>query len=227
MPAQPFVQTTYYPESDGKPMGETDWHRKAIMRLIELLERYFAGQKVYISGDLLLYYEQGNSKKFIVPDVFVVKDLMPKDRRIYRLWIEQKIPSAIIEVTSRKTRKKDAVDKPALYARFGVPEYFLFDPEADYLDPPLQGYRLNDAGQYDRLTPDADGCLPCHELDLKLRLDDSGLQLLTSDGQRLLTGAEAAAKAIQEAARIQAEADQLAEENRRLRAELARRTSET
>ena len=55
------------------PMGETDLHRKAMIRHIELLEHHFAGQQVYVSGDLLVYYEQGNPKKFVVPDAFIVK----------------------------------------------------------------------------------------------------------------------------------------------------------
>ena len=76
------VTAVDYPESDGKPMGETDVHRKEIIRQIELLGRFLEGQYVYVSGDLLVYFEQGNPKKFVVPDVFVVKDLEPKDRRI-------------------------------------------------------------------------------------------------------------------------------------------------
>ncbi len=95
-----------------------------------------------MSGNLLVYYEQGNPKKFVVPDVFVVKDLEPRRRRTYKLWVEQRAPDAIVEVTSRKTKKKDTITKPKLYRRLGVKEYFLFDPTEDYLDPPLQGYRL-------------------------------------------------------------------------------------
>ena len=29
------VTTAHYPESDGKPMGETDYHRDAMVRIIE------------------------------------------------------------------------------------------------------------------------------------------------------------------------------------------------
>lgn len=65
----PFT-SVYYPESDGKPMGETDLHREEMFRLIHSLQRFYAGRKVYVSGNLLLYYEQGNPKKFVVPDVF-------------------------------------------------------------------------------------------------------------------------------------------------------------
>jgi Uma2 family endonuclease len=211
------IQSVSYPESDGKPMGETDWHRNAIIRLIELLQTHFAGQKVYVSGDLLLYYEQGNPKKYVVPDVFVVKDLLPKDRRVYKLWLERKPPNVVIEVTSRKTKKKDQTEKPPLYAKLGVKELFLFDPDADYLDPPLQGYRLGKSG-YRPIAPDAEERLESRELGLNFKLDETGLQLLTPDGERLLTGREAAAQAKAEAAR-------LAEENRRLREELARRKS--
>jgi len=136
------VTTVNYPESDGKPMGETDEHRDEMIRQLELMRRYYEGQRVYVSGDLLVYFEQGNPKKFVVPDVFVVKDLDPKKRRIYKLWVEGKAPDVIFETTSRKTKKKDTVAKPALYRQLGVKEYFLFDPTEEYLHPRLQGYRL-------------------------------------------------------------------------------------
>jgi Uma2 family endonuclease len=211
MSAGVSVQKVSYPESDGKPIGETDWHRRAIVRLIELIERRYSGQRVYVSGDLLLYYEQGNPKKYVVPDVFVVKDLLPKDRRVYKLWLERKPPNVVIEVTSRKTKKKDQTEKPPLYAKLGVKELFLFDPDADYLDPPLQGYRLGKSG-YRPIAPDAEGRLLSKELGIRLRFEESGLQLYDAEtGKRLLTAAE--------------EAEKLREEVRRLKAELVKRGS--
>src|SRR5512141_2139377 len=122
------VSHVLYPESDGKPMGETDEHRDAMIRHIQILQDYYQGQQVYVSGDLLVYYEQGNPRKFVVPDVFVVKGVVPRQRRIYKIWVEGKGPDAVIETTSRKTRRKDTNDKPLLYARLGVKEYFLYDP---------------------------------------------------------------------------------------------------
>ncbi len=148
------VTSVHYPESDGKPMGETDEHRDEMVREIELLRRFFEGQCVYVSGNLLVYYQQGNSKRFVVPDVFVVKGLEPRRRRVYKLWVEHQAPDAIVEVTSRKMKKTDSITKPKLYRRLGVKEYFLFDPTQDYLDPPLQGYRLAD-GKYRRIAADA------------------------------------------------------------------------
>ena len=150
--------------------------------------------------------------------MFVVKDLLPKERRIYKLWLEHKVPDAAIEVTSRKTRKKDQTEKPELYARLGVKELFLYDPDADYLDPPLQGYRLA-AGEYERIAPDAAGALQSLELGLRFKLDEAGLELLNLEGEKLLTGREAAIISAAEAVRAQVEANRLAEENRRLREE--------
>jgi hypothetical protein len=184
------VKTVHYPESDGKPMGETDLHRDEMFRHIELLRDHYAGQRVYVSGNLLVYYEQGNPKKFVVPDCFVAKGLSPKRRRTYKTWVEGKAPDVMFETTSRRTKTKDTVDKPQLYARLGVREYFLFDPEQEYLDPPLQGYRLvGDA--YVPLAVDSEGYMPSVELDLLLRIDADALQFHRFDTkQRLLTAKE-------------------------------------
>lgn len=236
------VSQVYYPESDGQPMGETDEHRKEMVRHIEMLEDYYRGQKVYVSGDLLVYYVQGDPRKYVVPDAFVAKGIRRGNRRTYKIWVEGKAPDVVIETTSRKTRRKDTRDKPQLYARLGVKEYFLFDPCGEYLDPPLQGYRL--AGdEYERIEPDADGSLDSRELELRLRIVEGHLDFVRWDtGERLLTRTkqvqrEAAARQREAAARRreaeradrEAAARQATEaEVARLRDELARlrRTAE-
>ncbi len=231
------VSQVYYPESDGKPIGETDTHRKEIIRHIELLEDYCCGQKVYVSGALLVYYVEGDPRRYVVPDAFVAKGIVPQDRRTYKIWVEGKAPDMVIETTSRRTRRKDMRIKPELYARLGVKEYFLFDPLGEYLDPPLQGHRL-DGADYRRIEPAEDGGLDSHELQLRLRLGEGHLDFVRWDtGERLLTRAELrereaelrkreAERAAREAERAEreAEARQAAEaEVARLQAELARR----
>lgn len=162
---KPVIQVSEarYPESDGKPMGETDEHREEMVRHIELLQDYFQGQQVYVSGNLLVYYEQGNPRRYVVPDAFVVKGVAPGKRRVYKTWVEGRVPDVVIETTSRKTRQKDLTAKPQLYAELGVGEYFIFDPDREYLEPPLQGYRLT-GGAYTAILPDAAGCLLSQEL---------------------------------------------------------------
>jgi Uma2 family endonuclease len=184
------VSTVNYPESDGKPMGETDLHRDAMVRNIELLKYHYRGQRVYVSGDLLVYYEEGNPKKYVVPDASVVKGIDPGPRRIYRIWIEGKAPDVVIETTSRKTKRVDTQTKPQLYARLGIREYFMLDLEGDYLDPRLQGYRMQ-GGQYAPIDVDDEGFLFSRELELRLKIEQGELQFYRRDtGERLLTAQE-------------------------------------
>ena len=53
-----------YPTSDGRPMAETDVHRQDMVDLIETLQDYFAAEpNVYVTGNLLLFYERGNKRR--------------------------------------------------------------------------------------------------------------------------------------------------------------------
>jgi Uma2 family endonuclease len=143
-----------YPTSDGRPMAETDLHRCLMMDLIQTLEAYFAADPmVYVSGNLLVYYVPGNKRKHLAPDVFVVKGVAKKKRINYLTWQEGKGPDVVIELTSSSTQAEDVKSKFQLYQDvLHVPEYFLFDPYEDYLDPSMQGYRLQ-KGKYVAIKP--------------------------------------------------------------------------
>lgn len=198
-----------YPESDGKPMGETDAHREEMVRHIELLQHYYSGQNVYVSGNLLVYYEQGNPRKFVVPDTFVATGVESHQRRIYKIWVERKVPDVVIETTSRKTRRKDTIEKPELYARLGVKEYFLFDCLEEYLDPPLQGNRLV-GNTYQPIAPEESGSLVSEELGLRLQTDNRHLEFYRVDNnERLLTAHERAEALAAESARLRDELNQM------------------
>jgi Uma2 family endonuclease len=145
-PIKPATEPVEYPEADGRPMAETDLHRDLMFYVINLLRRYFTGQQVYVSGNLLLYYEEGNPRKSVAPDCFVVWGVAPHRRNIYKLWEEGQGPKVVFEVTSKTTQREDQLHKMGLYARLGVEEYYLYDPTADYLDPALLGYQRAGGG---------------------------------------------------------------------------------
>lgn len=146
-------------------MGETDLHREVMFSAIESLKMHYAGQRVYVSGNILLFYRPGDRRRHISPDVLVVKDLEHRPRENYLLWKEGRPPNVVIEVTSRTTRREDLKKKFELYRdEIHVAEYFLFDPLGDYLDPRLQGFRLRE-GQYEPIES-VDGRLPSLELGL-------------------------------------------------------------
>jgi Uma2 family endonuclease len=206
-----------YPSSDGKPMAESDLHRDWMVRIIELLKAHFAGQKVYVSGNLLIYYVEGDPRKCVAPDAFVVKDCDPRRRKIYKLWEEGKSPSFVLETTSDSTRGEDQQAKMRLYARLGVAEYFLYDPLGDWLEPPLLGYRIMGGG-YVPLEPDNEGGILSEELGIVFRLEEGQLALFNaSTGSRLQTAAERVKDAEHRLQEAEARAKALEEELNRLR----------
>jgi Uma2 family endonuclease len=213
-----------YPTSDGRPMGETDVHRQDMFDLIESLKLFYAGQRVYVSGNLLICYKPGNKRKHVAPDVFVVKGIDPHPRENYILWEEGKGPDVAIEVTSESTKEEDLDDKYELYRDvLKVHEYFLFDPRAEFLKPPLQGYRLV-GGDYVRIEP-VNGRLPSQELGLHLEQHGEELRLWSPrTGKWIPTPTEAREQADSDRQRAEAAA-QRAEQARRQEAE-ARRHAE-
>lgn len=225
-----------YPESDGKPLAETDIHIDCILHLRGVLKWRYRGHKIYVGSNLLIYYVEGDPRKSVAPDTFVVKDCAPGNRRIFKIWEESRVPGTVFEITSLSTRGEDEELKPEIYARIGVQELFLFDPTGDYLDPPLQGYRLG-GKRMRRILPDKTGGLISRELGLRLCVEDGQLVLYDAHtGERLLTEAEAerqakeAERQAKEAERQGREAERRAreaaeDEVRRLRAELARRAA--
>jgi Uma2 family endonuclease len=167
-------------------MAETDHHRILMNDLIQTLEAYYAAEPmVYVSGNLLLFYEEGNKRRHLSPDVFVVKGVPKRERLNYLTWEEKKGPDVVIELTSSSTRREDTHKKQQLYQdTLRVPEYFLFDPFGDYLHPALQGYRLRQ-GKYAPIKPAA-GRLPSKVLGLHLEQQGPNLRLFDPATQRLL-----------------------------------------
>lgn len=218
----------HYPESDGKPMAETDVHIDTLIYLREALKAYFGAEpRVYVAGNMLLYYEEGNPAACVAPDVFVVRGVTKQERRTYKLWEEEQSPTVVFEITSRSTRLEDLGTKRALYAMLGVQEYFLYDPLGEYLRPPLQGYRLRD-GEYERMASERELVLVSEALGLELGLENGRLRVLHPETrERLLTPAEAyAARRIAEDRATQEAAQRQAAEVRADREAVQRQTAE-
>lgn len=190
MSAIPFQKEIFYPESDGEPMAETEVHLDETMYLIEALrERFRAETDVYVAGDMLLYFVEGDPRSSVSPDVFVVKGVPKKRRRVYKFWEEGgRGPCFVIEVTSDSTRNEDFFKKKALYERLGVEEYVLYDPLGEYLDPRIQGYRLVN-GRYQPIRQEFDGSLASLSTDVTFRMEMEGDEIRaveTASGQPFL-----------------------------------------
>ncbi|MDQ3257624.1 MAG: Uma2 family endonuclease [Acidobacteriota bacterium] len=208
----PQPSTIVYPETDGKPMAETDVHRDLMSELIRELKMYFQHEPdVYISGNLLVYYVEGNPRQCFAPDVFVVRGVGNHQRRTYKLWEEGRAPEVVFEISSRQTWGDDLQRKWKLYEQLRVAEYFIFDPEYDYLMEPLVAYRL-EAGEYAPLEV-KDGRVMSEALGLELVDTGETLRLFDPHAQRFLPTtaeeAESRSRAEADAANLRAEVEGL------------------
>jgi Uma2 family endonuclease len=183
------VKPIHYPESDGKPMAETPIHADNLAGLIQMLKEHYEGDdSVYISGNMFLYFVEGDPKKAISPDVFVALGVGNRYRPIYRTWLEGgKGPDLVVEMTSPKTKKEDAGKKLLIYQDIlQVREYFRFDPLDEYLKPPLQGLRLVE-GRYVPIEP-VDGRIPSEVTGLHFFKDGTDLKVMDpTTGETFLT----------------------------------------
>ena len=217
----------FYPESDGKPMAETERHRDLLINTLLILQEHFQDiPDVCVSGNMMMYYVQGNPRKSISPDIFVTFGIARKERRTYRIWDEGKPPDFVLEFSSENTYRNDLRGKKELYAEIGIAEYFLYDPERQYLPFPLMGFALI-GRDYVPISSGADGSAFSAILGLELRLRGESLGFYDPVSEKWLqTPAEAAtARVEQEAARAEQEivARQRAEaEVKRLQEEIER-----
>ena len=147
---------------------------------IGALTRHFGGRRdVYVSGDLLLYYEEGNPRVSIAPDVFVVFGVEDRQRPNFKLWEEGRAPAFVLEVTSPSTWRDDLGRKRSVYARLGVREYWQYDPSGEHLPSRLQGERLTRSGYVRQPVATAtDGTL-------MLRSETLGLELRAAPGREM------------------------------------------
>ena len=240
-----------YPCSDGQPMAETQIHGACMMYVTYALKRWFGKggrADVHVGMNSFLYYEQGNPRAVVTPDVYVVPGAPEFHRDTYLLWNEPKGPDFVLEVTSASTRREDEGRKRDIYASLGVSEYFLYDPRGEYLTPALRGFRLRD-GEY-RALP-AVTVLPGrgvsvasevlgltlrdvrHARALRLRDRATGRELLTYEESEDAREAEAAARRreakarrVEAVARRAAEARLEQESAARQREASARRTAQ-
>ena len=140
-----------YPE--GNWIAQSISHGDAVRQAATALHHHLRErQDVLVAMELMVYYQRGNNKAKLQPDVQVVFGVRRGDRSSFRVWEEGKAPDFVLEVASPSTQENDAEHKAREYARIGVREYWRLDPQGSLLESPLVGYELS-AGQYEPLQP--------------------------------------------------------------------------
>ena len=120
-----------YPESDGQPMADNTKQFRLIVTIKENLELLFADNpNVFIAGDLLWYPVEGNNKLRRAPDTMVAFGRPKGDRGSYQQWKENQIaPQVVFEIMSPSNTAREMSQKLEFYDRYGVEEYYVYDPD--------------------------------------------------------------------------------------------------
>lgn len=196
-PTQPEI---VYPDCDGQPMAENTEHFQLIVLIKENLDILFSDDpNVFVAGDLLWYPVEGNNQLRQAPDVMVAFG-RPKGRRgSYKQWSEDNIPPQVVfEILSPGNRLSEMAKKFQFYEKYGVEEYYLYDPAK--LD--LTGW-LRQGKVLEVIDDMTEWVSP--RLGVKFDLTESGIEFICPDGQKFLTSQELAQRAEAESQRAEAE----------------------
>lgn len=203
-----------YPDRDGQPMADNTKQFRWIVLLKENLDCLFdQDPQVFVAGDLLWYPVEGHPETRIAPDVMVVFGPPKGDRGSYRQWEEDDIvPQVVFEVLSLGNTLKEMAKKQQFYDRYGVEEYYLYDPDRN----DLTGFhRVN--GQLEVIEEMAGWISP--QLGIVFTLTETDLDIYYPDGRRFLTTVgltQQAEQSKQQAEQSKQQADRLAAQLRAL-----------
>jgi Uma2 family endonuclease len=222
-PPKPWTDRERYPDSDGQPIADNTLQFQYIVTIKEGLEALFADNPdVFVAGDLLWYPveqpEERVARVRAAPDVMVAFGRPKGYRGSYKQWEEGDIaPRVVFEILSPGNTGSEMARKFDFYERYGVEEYYLYDPDRkDLIVWTRQGNHLR--------PPDYDGDWISPLLGVRFHLDpEEGLQIFRPDGERFKTLTEVMAERNRARAELndtQAERDAERERAERLAARL-------
>ena len=216
-----------YPESDGRPMADNTEQYEWIVKIKENLEILFADRPdVFIAGDLLWYPVPDRRETGpIAPDVLVAFG-RPKGRRgFYRQWEEDGIaPQVVFEILSPSNSAKEMADKLAFYDRYGVEEYYLYDPDRNRLEIWIR--RRTDDGTSRLAAQSHVRGWTSPRLGMRFAFTPGTLELFDPSGRPFLTSIELARRADAEQAQAVHASARAAQESARAEQEAARAEQE-
>ncbi|WP_377475083.1 MAG: Uma2 family endonuclease [Microcoleus anatoxicus] len=174
-----------YPDSDGEPMADNTKQFRWIVTIKENLEILFANSlDVFVAGDLLWYPVQGNDKIRQAPDAMVVFGRPKGDRGSYQQWKEDNIPPQVaFEILSPGNRAGKMGEKLLFYQRYGVQEYYIYDPD----NIELSGF-VRHEDWFEPIAQMNGWVSPL--LQIRFELTEDTLEIYRPDGRKFLTPVE-------------------------------------
>ncbi|MEC4806176.1 MAG: Uma2 family endonuclease [Jaaginema sp. PMC 1079.18] len=229
MVQQPLETDLLYPDSDGKPLADNTIQLGLIFTIKGGLDALFQDRDdVFIAADLLWYPVQLTQAEILAkkqpqrqaPDVMVVLGRPKGDRGSYRQWQEENIaPQVAFEILSPGNRKQEMTQKFEFYQKYGIEEYYLYNPQKNRLQGWLkQGEELTE-------IPTMEGW-SSPRLGITFSTSEGDLALFSPDGERFVDYVEVVqqrdrALAERERERLEKERERLEKEQEKQRADRA------
>ncbi|MBD2339259.1 Uma2 family endonuclease [Calothrix sp. FACHB-156] len=209
--AESLTQTeVIYPDSDGQPMANNTEQFRWILVIQQNLDWLYANDpNVFVAGDLFWYPVEGRNTIFNAPDVMVVFGRPKGKRGSYQQWNESGIaPQVVFEILSPSNSQDEMDRKLLFYDRYGVEEYYIYNPEKNQ----LRGWLRGEVG-LDIIPAIANWLSP--RLGIRFDLSGDELQIYRPDGTKFFSYVEICQLLEQERQRAeQAEAALEAEKRR-------------
>jgi Uma2 family endonuclease len=205
-----ITPTILYPDSDGQPMADNTKQFRWIVIIKENLELLFANDPdVFVAGDLLWYPVEGDNKIRQAPDAMVVFGRPKGDRGSYRQWVENNIPPQVVfEILSPGNRLKEMAKKLRFYERYGVEEYYVYDPD----EVELIGWLRSEEDL--EIIEEMNGWVS-PRLEIKFQVTSENLEIFSPLGERFLSYVELAQLREQEKQRAEQEYQRAEQERQR------------
>ncbi|NWJ97844.1 MAG: Uma2 family endonuclease, partial [Chloroflexi bacterium] len=184
MASMPRPQEIIYPESDGQPMADNTKQCNWIETIKGGLEGIFENRPdVFVAGNLLWYPVEGKPKIRAAPDAMVAFGRPKGDRGSYRQWVEGNIaPQVVFEILSPGNNLPEMEFKRRFYERYGVQEYYIYNPDNFMLTGWLrQGRKLKSITEMNGWKS------PLLDIHFELDGPNGELNIYDSEGRRFST----------------------------------------
>jgi Uma2 family endonuclease len=197
-----------YPDSDGQPIANNTKQFRWILVIQQNLDWLFADNpNVLVAGDLFWYPVEGRPNIVNAPDVMVVFGRPKSDslrdsfasRGSYQQWNEEDVaPQVVFEILSPSNSQDEMDRKLLFYDRYGVEEYYIYDPDRNR----LRGWLRGEDG-LDVIPQMADWLSP--RLGIRFALSEESWEFYRPDGERFLSYVEISQRFEEERQRVEEE----------------------
>ena len=219
---QVTTEEIIYPSSDGQPMADSTIQYKLIVTIKEGCESLFENDpNVFIAADLLWYPVEGRPDISQAPDTMVIFGRPKGDRRSYIQSREDNIaPQVVFEIRSHNDSNTKMNKKLSFYYRYGVEEYYLYDPEKNE----LEGWQIIEGSL--EVIEQMEGWIS-PRLGVRFELGLEGLEIYKPDGEKFLSPSETNAQRLLERQRAGQEFQRAGQEFQRAEQEFQRAEQES